>query len=77
MGVGRQKRVGLSLGFVGIAAEVIGIGPRVMGGNALIALGIFGDGLLGIEEAPKLALDPLEARYERRIDRLVPRRGGP
>ena len=39
--VGREQRVRLGLRLVGIAAEVIGIGARIMRRNALVALGIF------------------------------------
>ena len=40
--------------------------------DALVALGIFDDRLLGIGIAQELGFDPLEARFQRRVGRLVP-----
>ncbi len=71
MRVGCEQRVGLRLGFVGIAAEMISVSARIMARHAMIALGIFGHGALGVDIAHELGLDPLEARLERRIGRLV------
>ena len=70
--IGREQRVGLRLGFVRIAAEVIGVSARVMRRDALVAFRIFDHRLLRIDEAEELGLHPLEPRLERRIDRLVP-----
>src|SRR5215213_8379571 len=53
---------------------MISVSARIMRRNALVALRIFGDGVLRVDEPDELGLDPLEALIERRIHRLGPRR---
>ena len=59
MGTGREQRIGFVLCFFRVAAQVISISPRIMGGDALVGLRIFDHGVTGIGEAVELGLDPL------------------
>ena len=71
-----QQRIGLRLGLLRVAAQVIGVGARIMGRDALVAFRIFFYRLARIDEADELGLDPLETRFERRVARLAPSRVG-
>ena len=64
MRIDGEQRVRLRFRLLWIAAEMVGVGARIMGWNALVGLGIFERRLLGSDITQELRLDPLETRLE-------------